>query len=660
VISDGTRQAILDRISARLLSLAAALEVRPHDAEGEAGLYETLAAQLRQAGAERVEVRSYPRGPEHRYFGWSEERRPVAKDAELWLLCSDGGEQLLCRSSDDPACTMGSLRSTAPDGEVFEVADVGFGTRPSDFRSHRMAGKVALASGHHFPAVMLEALANREAEGLLCGPGESAEPRRLGDPSLFGRHRPFGFNLTLAQYDALACRIAAGDEVRVRAKISARLDSGSLPVVSALREGSDLAGERVLLLATIGPTPGAGALGAACCQEVLRALCGLVVDGRLAPLRRSLQLLVVPSLPALVAWLAEERSANDLARGVVRAVLHVDLGAPARAPRVGVHATPATRPSFVADLCAEELRALLGPCGPAVARWPYASGTLAPLIDRDIALPAIGVRAVGLDSEAHRSQGLLHRLAAGLACAVADLCTLQEEDLPRLLGGSLLCALARLAVRADELRQLIGRELEADGSSTTGRHLMWLIEEGLAESLRREQETLHSCAEYFNGPGQAALRLAESSADLEGLCATLQRSLDAEVAAALPRARLAVRRRPLSPLERRAQTVVVRRLVDGPPPFPLLLRDAAPTDRDWLAHNTWALRDQPVGEVVLQWVDGERTLLEIHDRLRLDEPHADLRLIWRYLEALQGAGWIALDEVPNVESASPLQTPSED
>ena len=82
MISDVQRHAILDRISARLLSLASSLEACPR-AEGEAGLFETLAAQLRQAGADRVELRSYPRGPEHRYFGWSEERQAVPEQAEL-------------------------------------------------------------------------------------------------------------------------------------------------------------------------------------------------------------------------------------------------------------------------------------------------------------------------------------------------------------------------------------------------------------------------------------------------------------------------------------------------------------------------------------------------------------------------------------------------
>jgi hypothetical protein len=102
----------------------------------------------------------------------------------------------------------------------------------------------------------------------------------------------------------------------------------------------------------------------------------------------------------------------------------------------------------------------------------------------------------------------------------------------------------------------------------------------------------------------------------------------------------------------------VRRLGAGPPPLPQLLRDTTVADRDWLAHNAWALRDQPVGELLLQWVDGKRTLLEIYDRLRLDEPRADLRVIWRYLEVLQGAGWVALDAVPNVETADAV-APSE-
>jgi hypothetical protein len=637
VITPAQRNAIQDRISsAHITALAAELGVMDPTV-GSRGLdrgYEQLAAALRNAGAEQVQLKSYPFGPEHRYLGWSEERRPVAELAELWLQRSEGGELLLCRSTDDPTCTMGSLRSTAPAGEIFEVVDVGFGTRATDYRSHRMPGKVALATGHHSQAAMLEALAVRQAEGLLCGPAslEGVASRRLGEPALFGRHRPFGFNLGAAQYDAIADRLAAGEEVRVRVRISVRLDTGELPVLSARRDGSDLAAEKVLLIVQLGAD--ASPQAAAAAQELLRVLSALIVEAQLIPLRRTLELLVVPSLPALVAYLAETPCRPIDTRGAL--LFSVD---PDPATSVAVHHVPMSRPSFIADLAIDHLRS----AGLEARSAPYARGSLlSPLVDRELGLSGVWIRS-------RATAGICPRpLLAGLTAAVADLCTMHEDDLPRVIATCQLRGLERLARRASGLRDAIAEELAADGSSTAGRHLLWLIEESLAAGLRCEQELLRSCGEYLSGAGQHALRLAEAAADLEQLGPSLQRSLHAEVAAALPRARLSVRRRPLSPLERRAQTVVAHRAFAGPPPLLSLLRDATPSDREWLAHNAEALADQPVDELALQWVDGTRSVLEIWDRLRIDHPQAELRLLWRYLEVLAGAGLLRLEEQPNV------------
>jgi hypothetical protein len=242
-------------------------------------------------------------------------------------------------------------------------------------------------------------------------------------------------------------------------------------------------------------------------------------------------------------------------------------------------------------------------------------------------------------------------LAAALAGAAIDLCNLDEQDLPRLISGSHCKALARLARRGEALRLSVQRELrETEGSSTAARHLLWQAETSLREGLRCEQAVVRSTGAYLDGPGQEALRLAEASSDLQQTVEATLRALHAEVASSLgPRARLSVRRRPLSALERRAQSVRVTRTLEGP--LPPLLREASPADREWLARKSWVLREQPLGEALLQWVEGEAFLLDIHDRLCLDHPEADLRLIWRYLEVLERAGFVRLEESPRTEAA---------
>ena len=667
MLTSAQRQAILARIStSRVLALTADLESLDRLFGGpgldEAG--QRMCARLEEAGASQAELKQYPSGPEHRYFGWSEQRRPFPRRAELWLQTPDDGEILICRRSDNVACCMGAFRSTEEEGELLEVVDVGFGTRASDYRGRTMAGRLALASGHHFQAAMLEALGNRQAAGLLCGPGSAlSHPGRvvhnqLGDPDLFGGHRPFGFNLSGRQYNRLVNLLAAGESVKMRAALQVATDTGNLPVVSAVLEGSDLAHERVLLVAGL-DSP----LGPACLEEVLRTVASLVVDGQCPPPRRTLEVMLVPQVLGTVARL-HEVGGEGMER--FKAALYLSLGSPASAARIQLQRPPATCPSFHADLLEDQLRWAATVEGSfrtdtdmTVDHVPYAPGSpTLPFLDRDVGVPAVWI--CGKD-EAQNSgpggqaapHGPLHRVVAALSCAALDLCDLDGPDLPRLLCGSHVKAQARLGRRAELLRDRVRLELHQDDpSSTAGRHLLWRVDTSMKEGLRQEEEVLRSCCDYLDGPGQHALRLAEVVDDLEQGTTGLVRSLQQEVALTLnPRARLALTRRPLTALERRADAVVANRIFSGPLPDRYLLREAETTERAWLAHNAGALSTQPAVDEVIQWMDGQRTLLQIVDIIRLDHPQADLKLLWRLLEVLASAGLVELREEKGVEQA---------
>ena len=100
MLNGSQRQEVLARIStSRVLATAvehAALDRLP----GSPGLEEAasrVAAELEQVWGLQVEAFSYPSGPDQRYFGWSDQRRPFPEKAELWLQTPDGGELLLCR-----------------------------------------------------------------------------------------------------------------------------------------------------------------------------------------------------------------------------------------------------------------------------------------------------------------------------------------------------------------------------------------------------------------------------------------------------------------------------------------------------------------------------------------------------------------------------------
>ncbi len=664
-MSSQARSLLAERTSsARIVALAHELGDldRTSGGPGLERCLERLAERLRAAGASEVELHAFAAGPEAKYFGWSLERRPITVRAELHLVLPDGRELPICKSPEEPGCLMGAYRATASEGELFEVVDVGFGTRGRDY-GQRMAGKLALASGHQFQAAMLEALALRRAEGLLCGPGSESGtvPNRLAEPSLFERHRPFGFNLDRARYDALARRLAAEEEVQVRVRIEQTLDSGALPALSARLTGSDLAEESVLLVADAGASEAAAA---ACLVETLQVIASGVVDGRLPPPRRSLELLAAPGVAGVVCWLAARRA--RLPRAVV--LLSLD-GLDAGALRAQVSGLPGA-PSFLPDLLLDHLGGAEAPLegwGLRAAAGPYRAGALLPFAE--LALPGVcHVSARGEPATETSARDGLRELGAGLASALHDLATLDEDALPRLITSAQLKGAARILARLERVRREGTAELaavRARGAASPGggaaRHLLWRSELALGEGRRRERATLASCAAFLSGPGPHALRLAEALTDLDAFAAALERALHAEVASALgPRAKLQVRRRPLSALERRAQGTVVQRAFEGPPPLASLLRDAAAVDREWLAHSAVALARQPAGEELLALVDGKRNVLELVDLLALDHPEVDLRLIRRYLDVLQGAGLLRLEEEPRVSTPEQSLEPSLD
>jgi hypothetical protein len=675
VLTNDQQQSILSKIStSRILAVAAELEALDRLLGGREleQACERVAALLREAGAHQVGLTSFPCGADHRSYDWWQERRPFTEEAELWLVGPDESETLICRSSDNPACSMGAFRSTPPEGEVLEVVDVGFGTRPSDYRGHRLAGKLALASGHHFQAAMMEALAQRQAEGLLCGPGSEVAvpghvvPNRLGDPSLFTPRRPMGFNLGAHQFNRLGNLLATGATVHARVRTRVTMDTGDLPAVTAALEGSELADEQVLLLADLSHTE--SPLGVACLQEILRTYSGLVVQGVLAPPRRSLHLVLGQGQQGVVAWLHERRDALSK----IRAAMHLSLAAPEAATLVHVEPTLPARPTFLADLVHDNLRwaatargAFRGDVPMEVKAERRASrGAVAVFADRSIAIPAVGLRGTDRPRlpDGPRStvvtHGPLHRLTAALCSAVADLCSLRSDDLPRLICSSHLWGHRRLGRRSERLHDHIQHRLHHEEPDTrTGRHLLWLVETGLDEGLRRESEVVRSCAAFVDGRGQLDLGLAETDAQLRLAQGALKRSLTLKIAGAFgPRARMTVKRRPASALERRASAIVPRRRYEGPLPTPYLLREAAEADRLWLAHNAGLLEQQPVGEALMVWIDGERNLLEIYDRVCLDDPGADLKLLWRYLEALQSAGLLELGELSSTSTVDEAET----
>jgi hypothetical protein len=618
---------------------------------------ETLAHQLREAGADRTEYHAFPYGPGHHYLSWAGERQPYTDQAELWLEDERGQWILVCRASEDPNCSMGALRSTSPTGEVYELVAAGGGTQPSDYRRQRVVGKAALITGYHFAAAMLECLANRQAVGLLSGPGRAMTdihrplPRRLGPPSLFAGNRPFGFNLTAAWHDRLACRLSQGQRVRIRVQTKIGIDTGTLPVLSAAIEGSDLSHESIVLVADLSSTESTWASAATI--EVVRLVHHCVVAGIVPPPRRTLQVLLVPGARGVVAWLAEQEASR-----VRAAVQLAGVADTTQCPKIVLEHPPANHPSFIPSLIHEHLvystePTRTDPDGSAlvVLAAPYsAESPISPFVGWNSPIPSVCVRSLFTPSASGRLAGSTRQLLRGLASALIDLASLDGDQMPRLLCQHHLLASKRLIARGEALRRRHGGRRQSDATPADLRHQLWFREAALLHGLAQERRLLRSCVQFFAGPGQQALDLVEIEQDLELMTTGIGRSLCNELRALSgPEKRIAsLRRQTLSAIERRASEVRIVRCFDGPLPQPELLRETPVDQRNWLAHHAAELEAQPLGEELLQWVDGERSLLEIYDLLSFDHPAVDLRLIDRYLEVLEATGLVRRVQQPTL------------
>ncbi|MCK5797843.1 MAG: hypothetical protein KAI47_11695 [Deltaproteobacteria bacterium] len=594
-----------------------------------------LTTSLQRAGADEIAFESYPWGPEAQYQGWSGVRRPLVAEAELWLLDGDH-ERLLCRASDDAGSCLGTLASTEPDGDVFEVVNVGFGTSPGDYRRQRVGGKIALASGHRPKAAMVEALLSRDAAGLLLGPGAASTRRdqRFDDAILDAPRRPFGFNLDAERYHLLLTRLAAGDDVRVRVRTQVRSESGERPVVLARLLGAEKADEHVSLVIDLSR----GFAGVAAGLRILHALRATIVADVLRPPARSIEIALIGGDAGAVAWLAREHAT------VPRALLQLDLP-DIPSDMASLHPILPGGPSFFIDLLADEFEALNELDDPLGDHHTLDITTQNSAAQHALALDGTTDEAAVIScapgTPTATTSWNRDRIIAATAATLYRAANLADSDIPSLIAAGELAARARLETRARSLRRRILHHLHGDVAEqcAQARDLLWQSAHGLQRDALREQDRLSSATRFFGGAGGEAMLLIEANAAIDRDVERLLRVLTAELRGRFGEgSKLARHRKPLTAAERRAQGLVIRRAHDGPIPLALLQRDALPQDRTWLVHHEEDLATSAQPARVLDHLGDAVDLLELWERLRLDTPSLDLKLLGRLVEVLEHAG----------------------
>ena len=212
-----------------------------------------------------------------------------------------------------------------------ELVDVGAGTSAKDYEGRDVRGKLVLADGT-LPVVHRLACEERGAAGFLSAypnqhtpwSGDDRDQIRWGHLSPYQLENRFAFMVSRRQAEELRARLAAGEKIRMHARVSAKMVPASYDVVVGTIPGTDpAAGEVVVTAHLCHESAGANdnASGSAAILEVARSLAAAIHKQTLIRPRRTIRFLWLPEITGSQAYLA---SHPKLVRRFVAGV-HMDM-----------------------------------------------------------------------------------------------------------------------------------------------------------------------------------------------------------------------------------------------------------------------------------------------------------------------------------------------
>ncbi len=265
----------------------------------------------------RVWVEAYPNGG----HGWDYDKGTVR------LIAGDGdSEVVLSRERDRVSLCINSF-STAPDGLIAPLVDVGAGTSDADYAGRTVKGAVVLGDG---PVGQLwrQAVQQRGAAGVIstAAPGYV----RPASPDAFTHQdqwdvfqwgsipyddtiKGFAFKASMRVAKQLRAALAAGP-AKAGVEIASTFHDGPSRTLVAEIPGRLRPGERIVMAAHI-QEPGANddASGCATLYELARALQAGIASGRIPPPARTLTFLWGDEIRGSRQWLTDHPAE---ARGV--------------------------------------------------------------------------------------------------------------------------------------------------------------------------------------------------------------------------------------------------------------------------------------------------------------------------------------------------------
>jgi len=643
---------------------------------------EIIRDQFVASGLEEVKIERFPVGKGRSYWSWDPPYICDRLDAHLAIISPESEQKIIFRFSEVPVSLMANSSSTGPKGWEGELVDVGRGETAEDYTGRRVRGKVVLAFGSP-PQVHLRAVAERGAAGVLALGSSTADldhpDKIMASGVSMGaalEHPFFGFSLSHRQHheirEALHRAKRENKILRILARVKTRFRAGHFRVLSALIRGTEQPEKELILVAHIcHPKPSANdnASGCALLAEMARTLTVLQRGKKLPPLKRSLRILILPEWRGTVPWLYKNRRRTRNMLGVVSLDMVGEDQAKCGGPLL-VGSTHGVQQHFIGGLLARSFRWVAAQKSPARLRkdsqfrWKtekYFGGTdHMPFVDPTIGVPGLYVGHpddffwhTDQDTLDKTDPNTLERVGTASLAFACNLLNLSPEDRESILSESYLEALGRLAQTGREMVEKTWDFVpeEKRGLTSWQKFLRQNLQRQgkIDHELEVERAVLASCARGLTGKNRRALaeKAAVLGEVLDWQAEEIRGLMEEAYQAVLERADVdgSKLRRRKSALERKADGLAVHRLLEGPFPMTTFYEKAAKRDRGWLYKMGWKLWKMHLYEIPLFYIDGRRTVLEVHRKMEHEYGPLDLKIFMEYLQVLARAKLVRLVKV---------------
>jgi hypothetical protein len=345
---------------------------RLHRQRGSAGFHaaaELIAERARAYGLSDVAILQFP--ADGKIFYGTQRSRP-GWDAEEGEL-EEVGAQHCCAPAGkvdayETTVKIASYRAMpivlAEDSEsadvTAELADVGEGTKETDYAGKNVKGKIVLASAQP-GAVQDLAVGKFGAAGIVsyvqnqktAWSGEDENPIRWGHLETFSPNKTFGFMVSLKTARGLRERLARGETIRLHALVKAGQHASNYEIVTAAIPGAEpkLKDEEIAFSCHLDhQRPGANdnASGCVTILEVARTLQELIGERKLPRPARTIRFFWPPEIEGTLALL---NGKPEFAQRI-KAAVHMDMVGGGPVTKAVFHVTrgPMSLPSFVHDV----------------------------------------------------------------------------------------------------------------------------------------------------------------------------------------------------------------------------------------------------------------------------------------------------------------------